>query len=130
MKTNFKALALAAAVFTTSLIAPLAVRADEPATAQNQPTSFAVNAFRAINPLKLRVMISKKDHAVLQVALKDGDGTTLFEEVMWKNEMCKALSLDLSALPDGQYTVEVSSKTEKFTKTFDLSTPSRTLAMK
>ena len=130
MKTNFHVLALAAAVFTTSLMAPLATRADEPATVQTQPTTFAVNAFRSINPLKLRVMISKKDHASLQITLKDQAGQALFAEVIGKKERSKALSFDLSGLPDGSYTVEVSSKTESYTKTFDLSTPVRTLASK
>ncbi len=130
MQTNLKALALAAAVLSTSLAAPLAAQATEPVATIAQPTTFAINAFRSINPLKIRLHVENKAHQVLNVVLRNEQGQALYTRALSKHETGKAFAFDLSELPDGPYTVEVSSKSETLRKTFDLTTPDRTLALK
>jgi|GEM_PF-3312880 len=130
MNTNLKVLALAAAVLTTSLATPLAAQATEPVATIVQPTTFAINAFRSINPMKIRLHIENKAHQSLNVVVRNDQGQALYNYAVSKRETGKAFAFDLSELPDGQYIVEVSSKNETLRKTFDLNTPIRTLALK
>ena len=127
MKNNFNVLALVVALVVAT---PFVSQATEMPVGQTPPTTFSANAFRAINPTKVRLMVQKNTACTVWIEVKNEAGTVLFDQVMGKKETNKAFSLDLSTLPDGSYTVEVSSKTEKYTKTFDLSTPDRTLVLK
>lgn len=131
MQTNLKALALAAAVLTTSLVAPLAANAStvNPATGKAEAT-FTVNTFRAAKSTNLRVFIQKDNQAAVRVTLKNEAGEVFYETTLGKNQPGKALSLDLSQLPDGHYVVEVSNRDKKEVKSFTLATPTRTLAAK
>ncbi len=134
MKTNFKTLALAASLLIAPLAAALAttpgtVEPKEP-TAIEANNSLSVNAFRVAGTANLRMFIQKNDQSAVRVELKNEEGELFYESAIGKRANGKAYLLNLSELPNGHYTIEVSNRDKKVVKAFDLTTPARQVAVK
>jgi hypothetical protein len=130
MKTNVKRIALAVALLAAPLAATVAAPAPhDPAEPAAKPASFSVSAFRTNSPLKVRVNVQNSDAQRLKVTLKNGNGEVMFLEYLSKKEAGRAFAFDLTGAEDGTYTVEVSNRREKVTRSFDVSTPQRAVSL-
>ena len=71
---------------------------------------------------KINVLVDKaSDKAVTTILLKNADGDIVYSEVVNKNEQHFGRILDLNALQDGSYQINVISRGETQTKSFQLS---------
>lgn len=133
MKTNVKVLALAAALLAVSTgAAPFAhATTVEPKETVEAANSFSVNARLMANRAEVRFHVQKNTPAPVRIEMKNADGEVLFTNVLGKKSPGKAYALNVDALPDGQYTIEVSNRDKKDVKTFELKTaaPVRQVAL-
>ncbi|WP_234735791.1 hypothetical protein [Tellurirhabdus bombi] len=79
---------------------------DEPA--KTKALSFDASAYVTINR-QIRVAVEKSDAAPVVVLLRNANNEILFKEKLGKNTQKYALKLDVEALKDGQYELEVKS---------------------
>lgn len=103
MKKLFKTFAVLAASSTLAF-------------ANVNPTSFKVGMYNVQNTHTLKVFVNKESSDALLLQIKDAKGTIIQSENIGKNKYKMGLSLNLSNLESGDYTVELSDKTSTFTK--------------
>lgn len=127
MKTHPFLSLFAAVVLTAAAPAPSQARHTEPTAAAAVP--FDVSIVRVPAEMKLRVFIQKHQSATLSVSLRNSEGQLLYSSMLGKREPGRALSFNLSDLPDGAYTLDVKGAGKHVTKTLSLDTPQRLLAM-
>ncbi len=128
MKTHPFLSLFAAAVLTAATPVQSQARHTEP-TATASAVPFDVSIVRAPAEMKLRVFIQKHQSSSLSVSLRNSQGELLYSSTVGKKEPGRALSFNLSELPDGTYTLDVKGAGKHVTKTLNLDTPQRLLAM-
>jgi flagellar hook assembly protein FlgD len=133
MKRTLQTLALAASLLAVSTVAAPFANATTPGTVEpKEPVaveaanSFSVYAKLSGNRNELRFFVQKSTAAPVWIELKNADGEVLYTSALGKRCNGKALVLNVSELPDGQYTVEVSNRDKKDVKSFVLQTPAPT----
>jgi len=126
MKTNVKVLALAAALLAVSAGAAPFAHAATPGTvepkdpAEAAVASLTVASYRAANANSLRVFVQKATESMAWVKIKNAAGQDLFEQGIARHATGKAFKFDLSELPAGHYTVEVSNRQKKVVTAFNV----------
>ncbi len=118
MKTFFASALIVLSLSTASLCS-----AETPATFRSQ-------VLPRTDALKVDVVVEKPTDARLTVELLDASGQVLAFQTVSKGESAARTRFDLTALPDGRYTVVISDGTHSETKAINLQTPAttRTLA--
>jgi hypothetical protein len=114
MKNSFKTIICAIAF--SALFAFNASADDKEA---KKVTAFGTGIF-ASKEGKVFVSIDKYNASPTIVMLEDAKGNVVYKEVMGKNEKKFRRTMDVSQLPSGSYTIQISSEGQKQTKTFDL----------
>lgn len=118
MKTFVKTIAIAViSVMTFAVNA-----ADNNSNPAMKAKTFEVGMYQSVNSLKMNVIIEKTIGKELMVALKDENGSTLYQERVSKNETTYHGKFDLSQLKDGKYTFVFTKGEEKITKQVSLGT--------
>jgi hypothetical protein len=113
MKTTFKTLICALALGTTVAFAG-------PGSDAKKATSFQTGIYKSLDG-NLNVNIAKKATAIASLAILNANGDVLAWEGVGKKQTKARFRFDLSALPDGVYTLSVLSKGERETKQFTIS---------
>lgn len=114
MKTSFRTFALAIA-FTASF----AFNSFADDKENKKVTGFGTGIF--VNKShKLFVSVDKYNDAKSVIIVSDKKGKLIYHENLNKNVDKIRRVLDLSALPSGDYNIEVFSNGEKFTKTIEV----------
>ncbi|MBX2953235.1 MAG: hypothetical protein KF870_12070 [Leadbetterella sp.] len=86
------------------------------AFANVNPTSFKVGMYNVQNTHNLKVFVNKETTDALLLEIRDAKGTLLQSERIGKNKYKMGLTLNLSNLESGDYTLKLSDKTSTFTK--------------
>lgn len=93
---------------------------------KNAPTKlahFQTAAYLAGNGTKLRINIDKQLNGEVSVALTDIRGLVYFYQVMGPADTTLRLSLNVSDLTDGTYSLKISNGLDEETRTIQLTTP-------
>ena len=114
MKTAFKTIALAIA-----LTISFAFNAHADEKENKKVTSFGTGIFIAKNN-KLYVSVDKYNDQRAVISLTDIKGSTIYREVLNKNNNKIRKVLDINDLAAGDYTIEVFSNGEKYTKQIEV----------
>ena len=80
------------------------------------PSSFKVGMYNVQNTHTLKVFVNKESPDAILLAIRDANGKVIQSETIGKNKHKMGLSLNLSNLDSGDYTLELSDKTSTFTK--------------
>ncbi len=112
MKKLFKTLAVVVlcSVFTGAVAA-------EPI----KPITFKVGTYAIKDTEKVKVLLEKSLGTKLKLTFSDEKSNILYSEVVGKNKTKYSINLDLEELKPGKYLIELSSGTEKLTKTLVIS---------
>ena len=116
MKTLIKSLLIA---FTLTAVTFSASLADP-----NQPkkaTAFQSSMYTNVEG-KLQIAVKKETGGSVEVRLTNSAGKAFFVQQLGKRQEAARLSLDVSALPDGVYQVEISNGVETTTRELTLAT--------
>ena len=81
-----------------------------------RPSTFKVGMYNVKNTHTLKVFVDKESNNALLLEVKDADGRVLQSENIGKNRHSMGLRLNLSNLESGDYTIELSDKTNTYTK--------------
>lgn len=131
MKTLVKSLALA---FSLGFVTTAATFAEtNPGNRPAAVASYKTGIYTSVNG-KLVISLDKQTGGTVDVRLKNSDGSVVYNYHIGKNETQYRAKLDVSALPDGSYDVEITNGVETTKQTVSLSTPQhatpvRTIAM-
>jgi hypothetical protein len=87
-----------------------------------QAAAYEVAMYTATNG-NLRLALDKQKGGRVTVSMKNDKGYTLFTQYVGKRETQSRFMFDISELPDGIYTVEVSNGTETTTQELTINTP-------
>lgn len=107
MKKLFKTLAVLAISSTLAL-------------ANNAPKAFKVGMYNVQNTNTLKVFIDKETSDALTLEIKDANGVLLQKEVVAKNKSKAGLSVDMSQLEAGNYSLTISSKDYTYSKDLEI----------
>ncbi len=86
------------------------------AFANAKPASFQVGMYNVHNTHTLKVFVNKESTDALRLEIKDAQGKVIQSENIGKNKHKMGISLNLSNLESGDYTLELSDKSSTFTK--------------
>lgn len=112
MKTTFKTLICALVLGTTVAFAG-------PGSEAKKPTTFATGVYKNAEG-GLTVNVVKNAPAFASVAIVQANGNVLVRESLSRKQTKIVLKFDVNALPDGEYTLEITSKGEKEVKPFTI----------
>ncbi|WP_138989590.1 T9SS type A sorting domain-containing protein [Larkinella sp. C7] len=120
MKTLVKSLLVAATLTLTTF----AVSQAEPGKPVAKPKNTAAFQSSMYTNLagKLQIAVKKETAGTVVVRLVDKAGKEVFVQQVAKRRPAARLSLDVSALPDGVYQVEISNGVETTTQALTLAT--------
>ncbi|QJD80259.1 T9SS type A sorting domain-containing protein [Spirosoma rhododendri] len=91
-----------------------------------QAAAYEVSMYTATNG-NLRLALDKQKGGRVTVSMKNDKGNTLFTQYVGKRETQSRFMFDISALPDGVYTVEISNGAETKTQELTINTPKEQL---
>ena len=86
-----------------------------------KPSSFKIGMYNVKQTHVLKVFIEKEKGSQLKLEIKDEKGESLLVNYVSKKAIASRIYIDLNALKDGNYILEFSNKSEKFTKELNLS---------
>jgi hypothetical protein len=98
------------------------VALSNPVKLTNKPTSFNIGMYNVQHSHVLKLFVEKQKGSDLKIEIKDKDGAILLTKFIDKRDVKSSMSLDISQLTEGNYTLEVSNSTEKFVQELNLST--------
>lgn len=104
MKTIVQSL-VAALLFSTATLASDVIPASTNPTVTTN--SYKVVVYPAITPNKLNVIVERQPGQMMVVSMKDCNGHRLGQQLVDKKQGTFRFQFDLSALQDGNYSVEV-----------------------
>ncbi|GAB3983945.1 hypothetical protein GCM10028806_58140 [Spirosoma terrae] len=104
MKTIVQSL-VAALLFSTATLASDVIPASTNPTVTTN--SYKVVVYPAITPNKLNVIVERQPGQMMVVSMKDSNGHRLGQQLVDKKQGTFRFQFDLSALQDGNYSVEV-----------------------
>ncbi len=126
MKTSFKTILCALALSTSVAFAG-------PGSDSKKPVYFETGIYKSKDG-KLNVNIEKQVPAYASVALLSAKGDVLAREGVGRKQKKASFVFDISALPDGEYTLSIQSKGQQevtpFTINSEKSTIKRYIAFK
>jgi flagellar hook assembly protein FlgD len=98
---------------------------------QPTPSSLAATVYQLDNSLKFKLHFENSSDNDVNIKIRNSANQLVYTEtVKGRNAKKYVRKFDLSTLPDGEYTFEVSNRTESFTKDIQLQTMSaRSLAI-
>lgn len=114
MKTNLKAIALAA----LTLAAPLFASAATPNSNVSLKTGMYVSKDGNLN-----VFLENQYVKPTTVVFKDANGKVLFERKAGYSKNLTGLKFDVNGLPDGEYTVEITNGKDAVTQSIKVEPP-------
>ncbi len=117
MKTLVKTFVCAAALSVSSLSFANDKNTKE---SNKQPASFAASVYVA-KDASIRVAVDKTSPTNVMIVLRNEKNEVVYSENMTKNELKSAYKLNVEALPDGEYTLEITSADKTVTKQIHLS---------
>ncbi|GAB4030679.1 hypothetical protein [Spirosoma jeollabukense] len=132
MKTLIKPLLVA---FSLSLVTLSAALADgTPAARPAAVATYKTGIYTTIEG-KLNIALDKETSGAVDIRMKSADGIVLFSQHLGKKETGTRVRLDMSALQDGNYQVEITNGVETTVHNVTLSTqqpsaPNRLVAIK
>jgi hypothetical protein len=85
-----------------------------------KPNSFKVGMYNVQNTNTLKIFLEKENDHALVMEIKDLKGNTLQRELVGKNKTNAGVSLDLSNLESGEYTLQISDKHSTYTKNIEV----------
>jgi hypothetical protein len=91
---------------------------DQPTTA---PGTWQANIFPSPDPLMLKIVFDNPAREVLTLTVSHAEKGVVYTKVMSSTEKYNS-KLDVSGLPDGKYTFEISSKNQRFSRSFEMVT--------
>ena len=132
MKTFIKSLAFALSLgIVTSTVS---VSEAKPIGRPTAVATYKTGIYTSVDG-KLNIALDKQTGGAVDIRLKNTAGTIMYSEHLSKNESKFRAKLDMSALPDGVYQMEITNGVETTTHTVTLSTnqpatPGRLVAIK
>lgn len=84
------------------------------------PQTFKVGMYNVQNSHTLKVFIEKESAEPLLLEIKDANGRTIQHDYFGKNKSKSGVSLNMENLESGNYTLEISDKTNTFKKEIEL----------
>ncbi len=134
-QTLLAALLLAAPTLATTANATTLNRADEPTTASHvvtTTTAFRVAVYAGAKPMVIKVFVEKTTANSMMIRVVNERGIALEEQTIGRRQGSFQYRFDLSELADGNYSVEVTSGSDKSSYPITLTTPTtdRTLTVR
>jgi hypothetical protein len=123
MKTLVKSLALALSLGFVTTAATFAET--NPGGRPAVVASYKTGIYTSVDG-RLVISLDKQTGGAVDVRLKNSEGSTVYSQRIGKNETQYRAKLDVSALPDGSYEVEITNGAETTKHMVTLSTPQRT----
>ncbi|GAB3020617.1 T9SS type A sorting domain-containing protein [Spirosoma pulveris] len=122
MKTLIKSLALAFSLaVVTSVYSFANATATNPIGRPSKVATYKTGIYTTASG-KLNIALDKETNGRVDIRLKDTTGKVLYAQYLGKRDKGCRLSLNLSDLEDGTYTVEISNGAETTTQNVVLST--------
>lgn len=133
MKTLIQSIALALTLGIVTSTVSLADTTPNPGTRPTTAVSYKTGIYSTPYS-QLNIALDKEKGGAIDLRLKGADGKVLYAEHVGKNERNYRARLNLSALADGVYLLEVTNGVETTTQTVTISTnqpsaPSRVIAI-
>ncbi|SOD93444.1 T9SS type A sorting domain-containing protein [Spirosoma fluviale] len=122
MKTLIKSLALALSLTVVASVASFAKATEtNPIGRASKVATYKTGIYTTVKG-KLNIALDKETNGRVDIRLKDTTGTVLYAQYLGKHDKGCRLSLNLSDLEDGTYTLEISNGAETTTQNVILST--------
>jgi hypothetical protein len=83
--------------------------------------------YASANPMKLKVNFENPARERVVLVVRSNSGAAVFSDVLGRSEIYNG-KLDISALPDGEYTMILQSASSKYEQTFSIQTETARLA--
>ena len=96
---------------------------------KNRPTELAhyqTGVFVAAHGTKLRVNIDKQLGGLVSIQLVDKLGNVYFDKTLEPSETMARISMDITDLADGEYSLKISNGLEMEVRTINITTPKPT----
>lgn len=116
MKTSLKLFAIATLIFAAPYFAS--------ATVPNTKATLKTGMYFSKDG-KLNVFVENKSPKGAKVVVKDTHNQIVLEQRTARSVEVSGLKIDMDALPDGHYIVEVSNEKEKVAQAVQLDTPAK-----
>jgi hypothetical protein len=91
------------------------------------PAGFKAVMYASANPMKLKVNFENPAKERVVLVVRNNSGAAVFSDVLGRSEIYNG-KLDISALPDGEYTMILQSASSKYEQTFSIQTETARLA--